>query len=124
MTQIIAIPSDGDGGLAASISGHFGHCPLYTLVTVSNEKIKNVEILPNIPHAEGGCLAPVQLLRNNNVDTLIASGMGMRPFMHFKEMQIDVYHVEEKRSVEDLIKAFIAGSLKRFDETYTCQGGH
>ena len=123
MTQIIAIPSEGEGGLEASISGHFGHCPRYTLLTISNEKIKNIEIIPNIPHAEGSCLAPVQLLRNNNVDTLIASGMGMRPFMHFKEMQIDVYHAGEQHSVEDIIKDFLAGNLIRFDETYTCQGG-
>ena len=37
MNRVIAIPSQSPGGLDAGLGAHFGHCDLYTLVTVENE---------------------------------------------------------------------------------------
>ena len=59
---IIAVPSSQPGGLEAPLGAHFGHCDLYTLVNVTDGKITDVNVIPNVPHSQGGCMAPVQYL--------------------------------------------------------------
>ncbi len=122
MIKTIAIPSKKTETEDLSVSEHFGHCEFYTLITLEDNKITDTKSLPNISHAEGNCLAPVQLLKDNAVNVLIAGGMGMRPLIHFNEMHIDVYHVEDLSSVQKTVNDFINNKLKRFDEKFTCQG--
>ena len=93
MSRIIAIPSSQPGGLDAPLGAHFGHCDLYTLVTVEDEDIKEVKIIPNVPHQQGGCMAPVKYLAQQGVVELIAGGMGMRPLMGFNQAGIEVFLV-------------------------------
>ena len=67
----IAIPSEGMGGLDGKRAGHFGHCDVFTLIDVEDGEIKEVSILANQEHVQGGCMVPVQLLASNNVQKLI-----------------------------------------------------
>ena len=92
MSTIIAIPSENPGGLDANLGAHLGHCDLYTLVTVDDGEVKEVNVIPNVPHQQGGCMAPVQHLAQNGVHQLIAGGMGLRPLMGFNQVGIEVYH--------------------------------
>ena len=77
----IAVPSEGQGGLDGLRAGHFGHCDVFTLVDVENGEIKEVSILANKEHVQGGCMVPVQLLAENKVQKLVVGGIGMRPLM-------------------------------------------
>ena len=120
----IAIPSTLPGGLEANVGAHFGHCDLYTLVDVKEGRISEVSTLPNVPHQQGGCLAPVNHLAQNGVTVLIAGGMGMRPLMGFIQVGIDVYRGTEAPSVEAAVQAFLKGELQRFTRESTCGGGH
>ncbi len=71
MSTLVAVPSAQPGGLEATIDAHFGHCGLYTLVEIDNGEVKNVSTVPSCPHEQGGCMAPVQYLADNNVTALI-----------------------------------------------------
>ena len=124
MKKIIAIPSLDDKGLESEISSHFGHCDLYTLITIEDNKITGVKIIPNLPHGQGGCLAPVQYLKDNNVDILIASGMGMRPLMHFNDVKIKTLHCGESQNVKNAIDLFLNNKLLDFDMNHTCGGSN
>ena len=119
----IAIPSTLPGGLEAEVGAHFGHCDLYTLVDVKEGRIERVGTLPNVPHQQGGCLAPVNHLARNGVTVLIAGGMGLRPLMGFNQAGIEVYRGTENPSVDAAVKALIAGELPRFTREFTCGGG-
>ena len=57
-TSTLAIPSALPGGLEAGMGMHFGHCDIYTIVQIEDGAIKSVGTLPNVPHQQGGCLAP------------------------------------------------------------------
>ena len=123
MKKVIAIPSENPGGLDAGLGAHFGHCDLYTLVTLDGDKVAEVRLLPNMPHQQGGCMAPVQHLAVNGVNQLIAGGMGLRPLMGFNQVGIEVYYGGSVRTVREAVEAMLAGQLPQFKQEHTCGGG-
>ncbi len=123
METIIAIPSTAPGGLDAPLGAHFGHCDLYTLVSLEGNQIKNVSVIPNVPHVQGGCLAPVQYLAQQGAKKLIAGGMGLRPLMGFHQVGIEVYFGGNYQTVGEAVQALTEGKLPQFSQEYTCGGG-
>lgn len=123
-TLIIAIPSELPGGLDAAVGQHFGHCDLYTIVEAKGEEIISVSTLPNVPHQQGGCMAPVNHLATNGVNVLIAGGMGMRPLMGFQQVGVKVFMGANAPSVGHAVQAFLQGRLPAFSTEFTCGGGH
>lgn len=124
MNTIVAIPSVDPGGMEASVDAHFGHCGVYTIVEIENSEVKDVRLLPNVPHEQGGCMAPVNHLKTNDVKILIAGGMGFRPLAGFNQVGIDVYHNGGAPTVGAAIQAFIHDSLTPFSQEHTCGGGN
>jgi predicted Fe-Mo cluster-binding NifX family protein len=123
MRTIVAIPSSNPGGLDAMLGAHFGHCDLYTLVTLEDKAVQSVEVIPNVPHQQGGCMAPVQYLADNGAQALIAGGMGLRPLMGFNQVGINVYFGGEARRVGEALNAFIEDKLPEFRQEHTCGVG-
>ena len=124
MTTIrIAIPSEGQGGLDGQRAGHFGHCDVFTLVDVEEGKIKDVSVLANKEHVQGGCMVPVQLLAENKVQRLVVGGIGMRPLMGFKQVGIDVYHDAERSDIRPVVEDMISGKLPIIADDQVCGGG-
>ena len=123
MSTLLAVPSNMPGGLDAGMGMHFGHCDINTIVEIEDGAVKNVSTLENVPHQQGGCLAPVQHLASHGVKVLLAGGMGFRPLMGFRQVGIDVYFAGQFPTVGDAVKAFLAGQLPAFSEQFTCHGG-
>lgn len=124
MTTLLAIPSAHPGGLDAAMGMHFGHCDVFTLVSIENDEVKDVSILDNPPHAQGGCLAPVQLLAGKGVTALLAGGMGYRPLMAFSQVGIHVFYAGQLSTVREGVTAYLAKQLPEFSQEHTCHGGH
>lgn len=123
MNTVIAVPSSAPGGLEAPLGAHFGHCDLYTMVSVENQAIASVEVIPNVPHQQGGCMAPVQYLAGRGAKKLIAGGMGLRPLMGFNQVGIEVYFGGDYQTVGEAVSALINGRLPQFSQQHTCGGG-
>ncbi|MBC2705472.1 NifB/NifX family molybdenum-iron cluster-binding protein [Desulfobacula sp.] len=119
----IAVPSNGQGGLDGTRAGHFGHCDVFTFIDVEDGEIKEVSVLQNQEHAQGGCMVPVNLLSDNRVTALIVGGIGMRPLMGFKQVGIDVYHDDQRAEIEPVVKDLIAGNLAEITNDQVCGGG-
>lgn len=122
-TGRIAVPSNGAGGLDGMRAGHFGHCDVFTLIDVEDGAIKEVTILQNEEHVQGGCMVPVNLLANNNVTALVVGGIGMRPLMGFKQVGIDVYHDGQRPEIRPVVEDLIAGKLSEIQNDQVCGGG-
>jgi predicted Fe-Mo cluster-binding NifX family protein len=120
---VVAIPSNQPGGLESLLDAHFGHCDLYTLVKIADNKIQNIFTLPNAPHQQGGCLAPVTNLARYGVKVLIAGGIGLRPLMGFNQAGIEVLHSGGARTVGEAVNLLLNNSLPRFTQNLTCGGG-
>ncbi len=120
----IAIPSNGEGGLDGTRAGHFGHCDVFTFIDVENGEIKNVSMLQNREHVQGGCMVPVNLLAENNVTALIVGGIGMRPLMGFRQVGIDVYHDSKRPDIKSVVEDLVAGKLAVIADDQVCGGGN
>ncbi|WP_243547267.1 NifB/NifX family molybdenum-iron cluster-binding protein [Pseudodesulfovibrio tunisiensis] len=121
---LIAVPSGAPGGLDAQVGAHFGHCDMYTVIEAENGEIRKVGTLPNVPHQQGGCMAPVNHLASNGVNVLIAGGMGMRPLMGFNQVGVQVYYGADAPTVGAAVQAFLEGKLQPFTAEFTCGGGN
>ena len=119
----IAVPSNGVGGLDGTRAGHFGHCDVFTFIDVEDGEIKDVSVLQNEEHVQGGCMVPVNLLATNKVNALVVGGIGMRPLMGFKQVGIDVYHDAERPEIKPVVEDLIAGNLPEIRNDQVCGGG-
>lgn len=119
----IAVPSLEQGGLEGLRAGHFGHCDVFTLIDVEGGEIKNVSTIQNREHVQGGCMVPVQLLAEHKVNALIVGGIGLRPLMGFRQVNIDVYHDAERGDIKPVVEDLIAGNLPLIQNDQVCGGG-
>lgn len=120
-TLKLAVPTMGKAGLNAQRSGHFGHCDCFTLVDIVNGELTNVSELDNPPHEEGGCIAIVDLLKEQGVQAIAAAGMGMRPMQGFANAGIAVYYDAEHPIVGDAAKLVAEGKLPDMTADQACQ---
>ncbi len=119
----IAIPSMEAGGLDGHRSGHFGHCDVFTLVDVRDGEISNVTTIANQSHVQGGCMVPVNLLAQHNVNALVVGGIGLRPLMGFRQVGINVYYDAIRPEIRPVVEDLIAGILPRIEDNQVCGGG-
>ncbi|MBL7113783.1 MAG: NifB/NifX family molybdenum-iron cluster-binding protein [Bacteroidales bacterium] len=119
----IAVPSNEKGGLDGMRAGHFGHCDVFTIIDVKDGKIENVSTIQNQAHVQGGCMVPVNLLAQNNVNALIVGGIGMRPLMGFNQVGINVYYEVERQEIKPVVEDLISGKLNIIGNDQVCGGG-
>ncbi len=124
-TLKLAVPTNNPGGMEAGRSDHFGHSDLFTIINLEDDKIASVETVGNVAHGAGGCMVPVQHLKDQNVDALVVGGMGMRPLIGFNEVGIDVYyaHREEYQDVQAVVDGFLQNKLQVMQQSNACKGG-
>ncbi|EKD37341.1 MAG: dinitrogenase iron-molybdenum cofactor protein [uncultured bacterium] len=121
----VAIPTNNPGGLDAERSDHFGHCDVFTVIELNEQKgIDNVATIANGGHEAGGCMVPVQLLHDAAVEAIVVGGMGARPMRGFADMGIMVYFADPAsiRSVRDVIDGFAANRLPVMHVDQVCKG--
>ena len=118
----VAIPSMWPGGLESERSGHFGHCDCFTLVDLDDDGVIAVHVVPNPPHQQGSCLAPVQLLQSHDAQAIIVHGIGMRPLIGFQQAGIEVFQGDGS-GVDETVRAFLADKVVAMDESRACGGG-
>lgn len=106
----IAFPSsDGE-----TISTHFGSAPIYTILTLDNQKVVEIEHRQN----EGASQHNNQIvIRNHNkfdllqdCQTLIAGGIGENAIKRLGKMGITVFLVKEK-NIQEAVELFLVGKL-------------
>jgi predicted Fe-Mo cluster-binding NifX family protein len=115
----VAVPSEHPGGLTAPRSGHFGRADCFTIVEIDGDQLGEVTVLQNMPHAEGGCMAPVMLLAQHKVDAIVVDGIGGRPLAGFNQVGIAV-HAGSGPTVEDSVRAFALDLLPSVDPASAC----
>lgn len=124
MVEKVAIPTKDATGLEGQRSGHFGHSRFFTLVDIDNDTIIDVDTISNESHQPGGCQTVVTLLQNNNVNTVVAAGMGNGPYKKFSNTGIRVLFADKESypDVQSVIDGLQSQSIQAFDLQHLCQG--
>ena len=121
-TLKIAVPSEAPGGLDSERSGHFGHCPMFTLVELDGNKIGKSSVVHNQAHDAGGCMQVVGLLMDHGVEALLVHGMGRGPFMGMQKAGISVYFADQGySSVVMAVDGFLQQKLPQFQAAQLCK---
>lgn len=108
----IAIPTDN-----RRVSEHFGRCPEYTIVTISDNNVEKKEIIKNPGHSTG--FIP-KFLHTHGVKVLIAGGIGRKAIDYFNQYDIQVFK-GLSGSINEIIELYLSGTIKNGD--YECVKG-
>ena len=123
MTKI-AIPSMSDIGLESDICAHFGSCEYFTMVDVNDKVVTGIRAISNrSPDGEHNCIAPSMILKSQNVDTVLVSGIGGRPLMSLVEKKIKVF-AGAAGKVSDAVQDYNDGLLQELSTNGTCNCSH
>ncbi len=95
------------------VSGHFGHCPSFTLVDIENGSVVKRTTVPNPGHKPG--FLPV-FLSEQGANVIIAGGMGVHAQELFLERNITPV-LGVTGAVDDVVAAYIAGQLQGGEST-------
>jgi len=109
----IAIPTE-----RGVLSGHFGHCELFTFFDIRDSQIVYKTTIPPPPHEPGGL---PRWLSSQGTHVIIAGGMGMRAQQFFNDYGIQVVIGAPSLRPEEVVEQFVAGTLQT--GANVCDGG-
>ena len=90
------------------LTAHFGHCQEFAIMDIEDKTIKNKEILVPPPHEPG--VLP-KWLNEQNVNVIIAGGIGNRSIDLFDQMGIEVVIGASSLPPEELINDYLNDTL-------------
>ncbi len=116
----IVFPTDENMGYLSKRGAHFGKAKFYTIVTLEEDKIVDVEGVENPGHNSGACGNAVANIMNLKVDALIVGGIGGSPAEGFAKAGLAVYVDQSSVTVKDSIDMFIGNQLEKLGSQGTC----
>lgn len=111
---VIAVPSNGNGGLKELMNSRFGRCPSFTFVHVEDKKITEVKALSNsaVGQMGGAGIQAAQLVGNNGAETVIVGFLGPNAAQSLNALKIPIYQAPNKEiTVREVIDLYINGKL-------------
>ena len=111
---VIAVPSNGNGGLKELMNSRFGRCPSFTFVHVEDKKITEVKALSNsaVGQMGGAGIQAAQLVGNNGAEIVIVGFLGPNAAQSLNALKIPIYQAPNKEiTVREVIDLYINGKL-------------
>jgi len=115
----IVFPTDENIGYLSKRGAHFGKAKFYTIITLENDVIADVEVIENNGH-NSVCGDAVTNILQLKPDILIVNGIGATPAEGFARAGLDIYFDQEINKVEDSIKLLVAGKLYKSNGEGSC----
>jgi predicted Fe-Mo cluster-binding NifX family protein len=111
---VIAIPSDGNGGLKEYMNSRFGRCPSFTFVHVEDNKIVEVKAVSNtaVGQMGGAGIHAAQLIGNNGAEAVIIGFLGPNAAQSLNALKIPIYQAPNQRmTVKEIIDLYLEDKL-------------
>ena len=119
--MLIAVPAETSDGLASTRSGHFGHAPWFTLVTVDEGEVVRVQSVKSVDHDEVGCGGVIDFVASLGIDAIITAGMGVPPFTRFTNAGVKVYLDGTQPFVGGAITKYLRNDLEEMHLDQACK---
>ncbi len=116
----LVFPTDENEGYLSKRGAHFGRANYYTIITLDGDKIVDVQGVQNPGHSEGGCSNAVTNIMSLKPNALIVGGIGGPPARGFAEAGLDLYFDSISPTVEESVKQFLTGNLRKSAGEGTC----
>jgi len=124
----VAIASHDDQALDGTVSGHFGHCPFFTLVDLVDGQPVKVEVIANpaaVHHQPGEV---PRFVAGLGAQVILAGGMGRMAVTLFERFGVEVA-TGATGSIRGALEAWLDGSLTgvvpcRHSEEHHAAGHH
>ena len=113
-------PTDENAGFLSKRGAHFGKAKYYTIVTLKENTIDNVEVIQNPGHRGGACGNAVANIMDLNPDGLIVSGIGGSPAKGFANAGLDVYFDKTSATVQESLELFLTQKMQKLGNSGTC----
>jgi len=118
----ICIPTEDEAGLEATVCGHFGSAPLFSLLDTETAVVETLDN-GNQHHVHGRC-APVEQLTGLGFDAVVVRGMGRNALARLSAAGIDVL-ITTGTTLREVLEEAKTGRLQRLDPESACHGhGH
>lgn len=116
----VIYPTDENMGYLSKIGAHFGKAKFYTIITLENDKMVDVEGVENPGHSGGACGSAVANIINLNPDALVVSGIGGSPAQGFAKAGLDLYFDSTSKTVQESVARLIKNELQKSNGQGTC----
>lgn len=113
----ICIPTETNEGKDASVYGHFGSAPYFTIYDTDSHTIDIVE--NGNSHHEHGTCNPVAAIQGKAIDMIVTGGMGARAVMMLNAKGIKVFRAVPG-TVAQTIMHCTANKLEELTEKSAC----
>ena len=116
---IIAVPSNGNGGLNEIMDMRFGRCDSITIATIENNNVKAIKAIPIYVSEEIGNLGiyVANIVINNSATGVIVKYIGSKAFQSLFSQNIKIFQApHEKLTVKQSIELYIQGNLQELTE--------
>ncbi len=116
----VVFPTDENMGYLSKRGAHFGKAKFYTIVTLEDGRIVDVEVKENGGHNSGACGNAVANIMVLKPDALVVSGIGASPAKGFEEAGLAVYVDANSPTVEVSVKQLVNSKLQQLCGSGTC----
>ncbi|ALM75139.1 hypothetical protein TBCH5v1_1212 [Thermococcus barophilus] len=116
----IAVPSSANGGLEDTIAPVFARAPVFTIIEVENDEIKNVKTIQNpaVSAPSGAGPMAVQMLINEGVDAVIVPQLGPNALGAIQAAGIKVYTFPPGIPIREAVESVIKGAPQTVQPPY------
>jgi predicted Fe-Mo cluster-binding NifX family protein len=116
----IVFPTDENNGFLSKRGAHFGKAKYYTIVTLQEDTIVDVEGISNPGHNANGCSDAILNIMALAPDALVVSGIGGSPAAGFAKAGLDVFVDHESPTVQESITRLTRNMLQAINGQGTC----
>lgn len=117
----VVFPTDENMGYLSQRGAHFGKAKFYTIVTLKESKLIDVECIENPGHSGGACGNAIENIMSLDPDALVVSGIGASPAEGFSKVGLDLYFDKTSLTVEESISIMLEGKLQKSTGNGTCK---
>jgi predicted Fe-Mo cluster-binding NifX family protein len=116
----IIFPTNENNGYLSQRGAHFGKAKFYTIITLQENTITDVEVVTNGGHDSGACGNAVANIMSLKPDALVVGGIGGSPAKGFASAGLDVYVDQESATVKESVDKFMSNMLLVLGANGTC----
>ncbi|MFX1532067.1 MAG: NifB/NifX family molybdenum-iron cluster-binding protein [Promethearchaeota archaeon] len=116
---VIALPSEGEGGLNETLSLRFGRCDNLTIVTIEKENIEAVKVIPIQKDKAFGNLGifVANIIKENRVSDVIVRFIGSKAYKALSFENVKIFQALEKDlNIKQCIDLFTQGKIHLLKE--------